>query len=199
MESLLDFIKSVAPLWVYIILFAGAYIENIVPPTPGDTVVVFGAYLVGIGALNFKLVFFVTTLGSLAGFITMFGLGRIFGIKLIESGKWRVFSSKGYIRVESWFGKYGYGIIVANRFLSGARAIVSFFAGVAHLSFKKVFILAFLSSAIWNLILIYAGSKIGENWEIIVEYVKDYNKVVFTILTIAVVIVLVRWYKLKRR
>jgi len=51
MEDLLDFIKSVDPLWMYMILFVGAYIENIIPLIPGDTIVVFGAYLAGIGTL----------------------------------------------------------------------------------------------------------------------------------------------------
>jgi len=97
MEGLLDFIKGVDPLWMYIILCAGAYVENIFPPTPGDTLVVFGAYLVGIGTLNFELVFFATTVGSLAGFITMYGLGRIFGTKFVESGKWRFFSSELFV------------------------------------------------------------------------------------------------------
>ena len=199
MEGLLDFIKGVDPLWMYIILCAGAYVENIFPPTPGDTLVVFGAYLVGIGTLNFELVFFATTVGSLAGFITMYGLGRIFGTKFVESGKWRFFSSELFVRMDTWYGKYGYGIVAANRFLSGLRAIVSFFAGATHLNFKKVLTLGLLSCAIWNVILIYAGKKVGENWEIIIEYVNDYNKLVFGILAIVLIIMILRWFKLKRQ
>lgn len=51
MEGLLDFSKGVDPLWMYMILFLGAYVENIIPPIPGDTIVVFGAYLAGVGTL----------------------------------------------------------------------------------------------------------------------------------------------------
>ena len=51
------------------------------------------------------------------------------------------------------------------------------FAGATHLNFKKVFVLGLLSCAIWNVILVYAGKKVGENWEIIIEYVNDYVNV----------------------
>ena len=199
MERLIDFIQNVDPFWMHVLLFSGAYIENMIPPAPGDTVVVFGAYLVGTGTLTFELVFFATTLGSLAGFMTVYGVGRILGIKLVETKKWRFFSSVEFIRVEAWFEKYGYAVIAANRFLSGARAIVSLFAGVMHLNIKKVFVLALLSCVVWNVILIYAGSKVGENWGRIVGYIREYNIVVFSILVIVLSVVGIRWYRLRNR
>jgi len=46
---------------VYVALFLSAYIENIFPPIPGDTVTVIGAYFVGTGKLNFWGVYFSTS------------------------------------------------------------------------------------------------------------------------------------------
>lgn len=197
MESLLNFIESVEPFWIYVFLFGGAYVENLIPPAPGDTVVVFGAYLVGIGTLDFKLALLTTTLGSLAGFMTMYVLGRFLGIAFVESNKWRFFSYEGFVRIETWFEKYGYRIIAANRFLSGARALVALFAGVTRLKLGKVFLLALISCAVWNVILIYAGSKVGENWKTITDYIREYNIAVLSILVIALIVVLIRWYRSK--
>ena len=43
LDSLLAALSGVDPLWAYGILLLSAFLENIVPPIPGDTVVVFSA------------------------------------------------------------------------------------------------------------------------------------------------------------
>ena len=195
MEGLLDFISSTDVVWIYTFLFFGAYVENLIPPVPGDTVVVFGAILVGTGTLRFDLALLTTTFGSIAGFMTMYGLGIVFGRKIVDSARWRFFSSTEFEKIELWFEKYGYKIVAANRFFAGARAVISLFAGVARLNIKKVFTLAFLSCFIWNTILIYAGSKVGANGEVIIEVVRKYNIAMIAILVLLLIIVSYRWYK----
>lgn len=197
MEGILDFISGTNLFWIYTFLFFGSYVENLLPPVPGDTVVVFGAYLVGIGTLRFDLALLTTTLGSIAGFMTMYGIGVIFGRKIVDSARWSFFSSREFEKIESWFEKYGYKIVAANRFFSGARALVSLFAGVAKLNIKKVFTLALVSCILWNTILVYAGSKVGENWESITDIISKYNIVMIAILASLLIIVSYRWYKRK--
>ena len=75
LESLLAALSSVDPLWAYGILVLSAFLENIVPPIPGDTVVVFSAYLVGRGLLGIWPVFLATCVGGMAGFLVMYYLG----------------------------------------------------------------------------------------------------------------------------
>lgn len=199
MEGVLDFISSTNLVWIYIFLFFGAYVENLIPPVPGDTVVVFGAYLVGIGTIRFDLALLTTTFGSIAGFMTMYGIGIVFGRKIVDSARWKFFSSTEFEKIESWFEKYGYKIVAANRFFSGARAIVSLFAGIAKLNIKKVFTLALVSCFVWNTILVYAGSKVGENWESITDIIGQYNIVVIAIIASLLIAVSYRWYKKKNK
>ena len=78
LESLLN---SIDPFTAYIILFISAFTENVVPPVPGDTVVVIGAYLVSTEKLGFWGVFISTCLGSSAGFMVMYFVGYKFGRK----------------------------------------------------------------------------------------------------------------------
>ena len=50
------FINSLGEMntaWLYGMLLLAAYMENVVPPIPGDSVVIFGAYLVGLGKIEF--------------------------------------------------------------------------------------------------------------------------------------------------
>ncbi|MFC1553241.1 DedA family protein [candidate division KSB1 bacterium] len=199
MEDLLRWIESINPILIYLILFAGSFFENVFPPVPGDTIIVFGAYLVGTKSLSFEYVFISTTIGSIAGFMTIYFFGYLFGKRIVDSKNLRFFSSTEYHKVEKWFNKYGYGVVAANRFLSGARSVISFFAGITKLDIKKVVIFSAISCALWNTVLIYSGYMLGENWENVISLIKNYNKVIFIILTIVLLVLFVKWINNRKK
>ena len=185
MEDFIQKLQAVHPYLAYVILFLSAYIENIFPPIPGDTVTLAGAYLVGIGLLNFWGVLVATTLGSILGFMTIFFLAYWLEWKIIEKYQPRWVNKTHIDRVEGWFRKYGYWIILANRFLSGARSVISFIAGLSKMRTGLVFLFALLSCFFWNGMIIFLGALVGKNWHTIVEWLKLYNKIVVAVLLAA--------------
>ena len=68
-------------------------------------------------------------------------------------------------------------MIVANRFLAGTRAFVSFFAGMSKMSLPVTTLLSALSAAVWNSILLYLGMVFANNWRVGAEYLALYSKV----------------------
>ncbi len=182
MESLLQAIEQADPLWAYILLFLSAFLENIFPPIPGDTVTVFGAYLVGRDVLNFWGVYISTTAGSVLGFMGIYGLAFWLEWKVIEKYQPKWISRTRIDKVEEWFQVYGYWIILFNRFLSGVRSIISLVAGLSKLQTIRVFILALISCGLWNVGLIYLGTIIGKNWQVILEFLKVYNRIVIILI-----------------
>ena len=74
-DFFLNLLSTHGPLIAYCLLFLSAFVENIFPPIPGDTVVLFGAYLVGRGELSFVPVFLTTVAGSFIGFMAIYYLG----------------------------------------------------------------------------------------------------------------------------
>ena len=111
---------------VLALMFFFAYIENVFPPSPSDVVLIFAGTLIGIGTVGFFPALAVATAGSVLGFLSAYFLGRYFQQSLF-TGRWgRWLPLNTLQQVEGLFQKYGYGVIVANRFLAGTRAIVSF-------------------------------------------------------------------------
>jgi membrane protein DedA with SNARE-associated domain len=187
LEYIEGIITQVDPFIAYVILFCSAYIENTFPPIPGDTVTVIGAYLITTGKLSFTGVWFSTTFGSVLGFFTMYLVGFKFGRSFIKNKKReKIFGIDRIRKAEVWFYKYGYGIIFANRFLSGTRSVISLFAGIFKLNWIAVLGLAMLSAMIWNGILMWAGYVLGVNWHSIISIVNNYNKYVI-ILTLLLI------------
>lgn len=186
LQSLFSFIEQSPPWLVFVTVFLASYVENIFPPVPGDTILVFGAYLVGRGHLSFGMAMTTTLLGSVLGFLTLYVVGYKYGRGFIYSTQQTWFSPKSLKRVEELFERWGYGVVLINRFLAGLRSVVGLFSGLGKLNIWKVIILATISSLMWNGTLIWLGSTIGENWEQIGVYLKRYNTVV-SILIVTII------------
>lgn len=196
LDSIIETLLAMNPLWVYCSVAAIAYIENLLPPFPSDVAIVAAGSLVGFGSLDFIPLLLATTVGSTLGFITMYRIGDWFGDKILEMGKIPFIPIENVHKVENWFRKYGYWVIIANRFLAGTRAVVSFFAGLSELSLWRTTILSFVSAMMWNTILIMAGKALGDNWSSIAIYLETYSKAVtLFVLMIALVVVARYFYK----
>jgi membrane protein DedA with SNARE-associated domain len=169
-------------------------LENIFPPSPSDSVLVFMGSLIALGTIGFIPLLLLATAGSLVGFMIMFYLGNNFGNRLVASSKMPFLNEKDLEKPEEWFRKWGYYLIIANRFLSGTRAVISFFAGLSDLDFKKTVVLSAISALIWNSILIYLGVVFGNNFEAILEYLSLYGKIIFPLIGLAIVVFLVKKY-----
>jgi len=188
MDAIQAFLSNLPPVIAYLALLISTIIENLFPPFPGDTVTLVSAYLVGRGYLNFWITYLITTLGSLIGFYFLYAVGRLYGRQYFYRKNFRYFSRTTIKEVESLFERRGVWIIALNRFLSGIRAVVSLVAGIANYDWRVVLGLGFVSCILWNGALIYAGSAVGENWNLVVEWVKRFNIVVFIVVGIGFLI-----------
>jgi membrane protein DedA with SNARE-associated domain len=198
-EDILTRISTFPPFWIYITLFFFAFIENLFPPSPSDVVTVIGGSLVGAGAINFLLALVFTTLGSILGFTLMFYIGATVDKKLIHSGRFRFIPVESLNKVEVWFRKYGYFIVVVNRFMPGTRAVISFFAGMSNLDPKRTIALCFLSALLWNAILIYLGFVFGDNVALVDKYLTTYQNIVIAVTAVAVLFFIIRIFFRKRK
>jgi len=197
-EDLLNNMSGFTPFWIYVTLFSFAFVENVFPPSPSDLVVVIGGSLVSTGVISFIPAVLLTTFGSVFGFMILFYFGSTVDRKVVHSGKYKYIPVDAIEKVETWFKKYGYYVIIANRFLPGTRSVISFFAGMSMLDAKKSAILAAISAIVWNTIIIYLGYLFGNNVALIDKYLSTYSNIAIA-LTVVVVIVLVIKFYLSRK
>lgn len=189
-EQTLDFISALSPFWIYVALFFFAFIENVFPPSPSDLVVVIGGSLIATHSLHFVPTLVITTLGSVLGFMTLFYIGTQLDKKVVRAGKIKFISGEALDKAEKWFVKYGYFVILANRFMPGTRTVISFFAGLSELDAKKTTIFACFSALIWNTVIIYLGYVFGNNIHAVDKYLSTYSNIVL-IVTGAIVLALI--------
>lgn len=198
-EDILHSLADFHPLWIYVSLFFFSFIENVFPPSPSDVVIVVAGTLVSTSVISFIPTLLVTTIGSVLGFMTLFFIGTQVDKKIIEKGRFKFLSREALEKAEKWFSKYGYWIILGNRFLSGTRAVISFFAGLSELNFKKTFLLAFTSSFVWNLLIISLGVMFGNNVALVDSYLKTYSNIVLIVTIVLVVLLILKYFLQKGR
>ena len=197
LDRFLSLLDSLPNVLIYLLLGLSSFIENVFPPAPGDTVTAFGAFLVGTKRIGFLGMYVATILGSLSGFMFLFWVGGLVGRKFfIEKDRW-CFKAEDIIRAEKWFIKYGYFLVLLNRFMPGVRSVISIVAGLTRLHPIKVCLLALISSGLWNMIWIAFGYTLGANWETARDRLQDiFSK--YNLAILLVFIILIVMYLLKK-
>lgn len=189
-DQAVNWILTLSPVSIYIIFLIVAYAENIVPPVPGDVLIVFGGYLTAEQIVGFNSLLFITTLASVVGFMNMYAFGYYFGdkIDMYRSDFWlmRIIDVKYFDRCKRWMHSYGQAVIVVNRFLAGTRSVIAVTAGLTKMRAATTALSSFVSSILWNFVLLASGRLVHENWYVIGDYLNIYG---WTILTLLVVII----------
>ena len=196
MDLLLKYLHELPDYLIYLFLGFSAVLENLFPPLPGDTITAFGAFLVGTGRLNFIGVYTSTTLGSLLGFMSLFMLGGFLGRRFFIRKDYRLFSRTKILKAEEWFKKYGYFMILLNRFFPGIRSAISVAAGISAFKMSKVFLLALISCSIWNFLWMLLGHFLGNNWEMVEDRISriiaQYNITIFILFISFVLFMIIK-------
>jgi membrane protein DedA with SNARE-associated domain len=193
-SNFFTWMQGLSPVWAYATLLVIAYGENVAPPIPGDMVVVFGGYLAGLGQLHLGVVIVLSTIGGALGFMTMFAVGVRLGEAILDPDRYRWLPRDGIEKARRWLQRYGYGVVAANRFLSGARSVISLTAGMAQMDTWRTLFWCTVSAFVWTGLISYAGYAVGDNWELVVTYLRAYGRVILTLLLLAAAVLVGRWY-----
>lgn len=199
LEEILFYMSSVDTSFLYLILFFFAFIENVFPPSPSDVVVIIGASLIASTTMGYIPILVITSFGSALGFILMYYVGKLFGDKVLKSGKLKFLSEEDISKTDIWFTKYGYKLILANRFLPGTRSVISFFAGIYELDLIKTFVLSTISAFVWNAIIIYLGMTVGNNVDVIDYYLSTYSTIILSVTFVIVMFFTIKFFLQRRK
>ena len=198
MDRLLDFLEALPPGLVYVVLGLGAATENVLPPVPADTFVLFGGFVAARGIARVEWVFVATWLSNVASAYLVYLVGYRHGIRFFQTplGS-RVLSPGQLDRVDAFYERWGVLALFGTRFLPGLRAVVPVFAGVARLRGRVVAPPMLLASAVWYGALTYLGATAGANLEEIQARVSQANRA-FLLLALLLIGLLLLWWRRTR-
>ena len=189
--------EALPPWLIYLLLAVSSAIENMIPPFPGDTITVFGAYLAGRGFLNPLPVFLWSAAGNLTSNLILYYIGLTKGRDFIRKHP-RLFHEDLLARLTLLYRKWGTGMIVFSRFLVAFRSMVPLFAGVSRLRPRRFLFPLVCSIILQQGLIIYLGYTVGQNWNYIKTVLKGVN-LGLGLVALAACVLIFFWFRKLRR
>jgi membrane protein DedA with SNARE-associated domain len=161
-------------------------LENLFPPIPSELIMPLSGFVVTQGTLKLPWVILAGVIGSIVGTLPWYFLGKFLGLKKLKTladrrGKWLGLSSKEVEHVQNWFhrGEIAVGL---GRLVPGIRTYISIPAGISHMPLLPYFLYTGLGTMVWLSGLTYAGYVLGDNYEVVGDYLGPLSRIVLVIL-----------------
>jgi len=184
-------LRDLSPEAVLAVLFGGALIEYIIPPLPGDTVVVAGAALVTAFGWPLWPVYGVCTAGAAVGSAASWSAGAAWarrrGPEHLDPR-----AAAAVALLAERFRRHGAAYLVLNRFMPGVRTFFFLAAGIAGLRLPVVLLWSTLSAAAWNALLIGLGWWVGDNVALLEALLVRYTAAVGAVVAVVMLVVALR-------
>ncbi|MDP4098323.1 DedA family protein [Paenibacillus sp. P96] len=193
--DVLEWIGHLFESYGYSVLFVGLLLEFIALPFPGETTMAYSGYLSYTGALNYYLLIILAFLGTTIGMTITYWIGRKAGLPFIQRfGKWVLLRPDKLEKTQSWFQKYGNGLIFIGYFIPGVRHFTGYFAGIIALPFRKFAAYAYSGALFWVILFISIGKVFGPQWDAVFHLAEMYAvRIVAFAGAVITIIVLIRY------
>lgn len=176
LESLVSLLGLFPVETVYLLVAAGAAVENIFPPIPSDTFVLLGGVLADKGIVRADLVFASAWLSNILIALFVYQTGRRYGRAIFRTrwGRW-LLRPHQLERLSEFYARHGAVTILVSRFFPLFRVVVPAFAGISRLGFWRTALPLAIASGLWYAVLLFAGMFASRNLSKVLSAVSAVN------------------------
>jgi membrane protein DedA with SNARE-associated domain len=175
-------------------------LEDFGVPAPGETVLIVGAIYAGTGRMNLVLVALLGFLGAVVGDNIGYLIGRLGGRRLVERfGRYVLLTPERIDKAESFFLRYGGGIIVVARFVEGLRQANGIIAGLTGMSWSRFLGYNALGAALWVGTWVVLGDLAGAHIDTVYPLAVRYQTYLGIAVGVLIVALVVRAVLRRRR
>ena len=202
LSGISDWVTNVVETLGYAGVAALIALENLFPPLPSELILPLAGFETGRGHFNYLVMVAAATVGSVVGAVTLYYVAQAVGEHRIRAlirryGRWLQVTEDDLDRADDWFDRHGNLAVLVCRCVPLVRSVVSLPAGLRRMPMSQFLLYTAIGSAVWNAALIGAGWALGDNWEVVGQYVGYFQYVVIAVVVVAIVWFL--WRRLGRR
>jgi membrane protein DedA with SNARE-associated domain len=185
-------VTSTVQAWGYSGIFGLMLLESSSLPIPSEVILPFAGYLTVSGQLDFWIILAAATVAGILGSLVDYYIGLKGVQSLIKHKVWgKVLLSAAQLEVaEKWFNKHGSLMVFISRLIPGFRTTFSFPAGAVQMPLRKFIAFTTAGCLLWNVILVYLGWYLGENWTLVAGVSRYLILVAVAVVVIVIVVYL---------
>jgi membrane protein DedA with SNARE-associated domain len=181
-------------------------IESAMIPLPSELILPMAGWMVSDpsklepltnGRWEFWIVVVVATIGNTIGSLIAYAIGAYGGRPFLERyGKYLLIRQHEIEIADRFFADHGAATVFFGRLLPIVRTFISFPAGVTRMPLPKFIAYSTAGAVPWSIALVFAGTKLGENWRDIRKNLQPFDLLI-AVLVVALFVLLV-WMRLGR-
>jgi len=197
-ERLLSFLRDLYNLLHWPGVVAMMALESAGIPIPSEAIMPLAGWMLvrekGLGLAFLLVAAFWGALGNLLGSLLAYWIGEKGGRPfLLAYGRYFLIVPEDLALADRFFQRHGAKAIFISRLLPVVRTFISFPAGMARMNLARFSLYTFSGSFPFSLALAYGGYLLGENWELIREYMRP-----FDIPIVLLALALMAWWFIHR-
>ncbi len=190
MHEIVNTIVEIVGQMGYIGIFIMMFLESTFFPFPSEVAMIPAGYLASQGSMNLYIVILIGVSGSLAGALFNYYLAKHYGRRVvIRFGRYFFFDEAKLEKMERFFYKHGSFSTLTSRLIPGIRQFISLPAGLSKMPISAFVIYTTIGAGIWVIILALLGYLIGQNQELINEYLHQ-----IILITLIIIIISTAFY-----
>ena len=154
--------ESSASPWFYLITFAVAVFDSVLPIVPSETLVIIGGVSAGSGSLSIALVIACAASGAFIGDNLSYLIGREASDWVIKRRTRTERGSKQMTNIVDQIHERGGMLLITARFIPGGRTVLTLSCGVTRQPHKWFIGWAVVAASVWSLyasLLGFIGGK----------------------------------------
>lgn len=199
MQEFFAWLTGLPAAALYSVLALLAFIENVFPPAPADTIIAFGTFLAARGQASLLGCLGMVIAGHLVGAATVFMVGRRWGADRVRAWLAERGEAKAEATFEAWYRRYGVWALLVGRFIPFVRGVVPLGAGALRIPLVPVLAVTLVHATVWYGIITYAAYRVGENFDMLLRIMKRGGTTLgIAAGVVAVVAVAVWWWRRKK-
>lgn len=176
------------------------FAENLFPPIPSELIMPLAGFTVATGKMNFTLAVLAGVVGTILGAFPWYYAGKFVGEERLKHlankyGKWITVTGEDIDKVTRWFNRYGNKAVLFGRLVPGIRTLISLPAGLSDMGLVPFLIYSTLGTTAWVMLLTFLGFILGNNYELVDEYLGPVSKIVLACL----IVLFIAWVVMKKQ
>lgn len=173
------------------------FMENLFPPIPSELIMPLAGFTVAQGKMNFQYAVLAGVVGTVLGTLLWYYAGRLIGEKRLKDladrhGKWIGVRGEDIDKANRWFYRHGTKAVLIGRLVPGVRTLISLPAGISEMRMAPFLFYSTVGTTLWTVALTYAGYVLGDNYELVDEYLAPVSKIVAGLIVVAFIVWMVR-------
>jgi len=163
------------------------FLENVFPPIPSELIMPLAGFSASQGEMSLWLAIVAGSIGSLAGAVFWYVVGRLVGIERLKRwtgnhGRWLAITPEEIDRASGWFQRHGGMAVLLGRLVPAVRTFISVPAGMACMPLGRFLVYSSIGTVLWTAFLTLAGYLLGSQYEALSGWLNPLSNVVVGLL-----------------